>query len=45
MWVAAAVRRIWELANQEIGPEKDFTELIRVLERHAGVEVKGGRHG
>lgn len=45
MWVAAAVRRIWELANQEIGPDKDFTELIRVLERRAGVEVKGGHHG
>jgi len=49
MWVANAVRQLWQLANHEIGPDKDFTELIRVLERWAEVEVKpgtpGGRHG
>lgn len=44
MWIATAVRRLWQLANDEIGPDKDFTELIKVLERRAGVEVKGGRH-
>jgi 3-hydroxyisobutyrate dehydrogenase-like beta-hydroxyacid dehydrogenase len=42
MWVANAVRQLWQLANQEIGPDKDFTELIRVLERWAQVEVKPG---
>jgi 3-hydroxyisobutyrate dehydrogenase-like beta-hydroxyacid dehydrogenase len=45
MRIASAVRQLWQLANEEIGPEKDFTEIIRVLERRAGVEVKGGRHG
>ena len=45
MGIAAAVRQLWQLANDELGPEKDFTELIRVLERRGGVEVKGGRHG
>jgi 3-hydroxyisobutyrate dehydrogenase-like beta-hydroxyacid dehydrogenase len=45
MRIASAVRGLWQLANDELGPDKDFTELIRVLERRAGVEVKGGRHG
>jgi 3-hydroxyisobutyrate dehydrogenase-like beta-hydroxyacid dehydrogenase len=45
MRIASAVRQLWQLANEEIGPDKDFTEIIRVLERRAGVEVKGGRHG
>ena len=45
MWIATAVRRLWQLANDEIGPDKDFTELIKVLERRAGVELKGGSRG
>ena len=45
MWVANAVRQLWQLANHEIGPDKDFTELIRVLERWAEVEVKPGTPG
>jgi 3-hydroxyisobutyrate dehydrogenase-like beta-hydroxyacid dehydrogenase len=45
MGIAAAVRQLWQLANDELGPDKDFTELIRVLERRAGVEVKGGQRG
>ena len=45
MWIANAVRQMWQLANKEIGPDKDFTEIIRVMEGWAGVEVKGGRHG
>ena len=45
MGIAKAVGQLWQLANQEIGSDKDFTELIRVLERRAGVEVKGGRRG
>jgi 3-hydroxyisobutyrate dehydrogenase-like beta-hydroxyacid dehydrogenase len=45
MRIASAVRGLWQLANDERGPDKDFTELIRMLERRAGVEVKGGRHG
>ena len=45
MWVANAVRQLWQLANHEIGPQKDFTEVIKVLERWAGVEVKPGGKG
>ena len=45
MKIASAVRELWRLGNEELGPEKDFTEVIRVLERRAGVEVKGGGHG
>jgi 3-hydroxyisobutyrate dehydrogenase-like beta-hydroxyacid dehydrogenase len=45
MWIANAVGHVWQLAHNEIGPEKDFTEVIKVIERRAGVEVKGGRHG
>lgn len=40
MSVATAVRQLWQLAHDELGPEKDFTELIRVLERRSGVEVR-----
>jgi 3-hydroxyisobutyrate dehydrogenase-like beta-hydroxyacid dehydrogenase len=48
MWVANAVRQLWQHAHQEIGPDKDFTTIVQVLERWAGVEVKSGakeRHG
>lgn len=40
MSIATAVRQLWQLAHDELGPEKDFTELIRVLERRSGVEVR-----
>ena len=45
MWVASAVRQLWQLTNQELGPQSDFTEVVKVLERWAGVEVKGGSRG
>jgi hypothetical protein len=49
MWVANAVRQLWQHAYQEIGAEKDFTTIVQVLERWTGVEVKPGpkepRHG
>lgn len=45
MWIGNAVREMWQLANNELGPDSDFTEVIKILERWAGVEVKGGRHG
>ena len=41
MWVASAVRQLWLVANNELGPESDFTRVIEVLEGWAGVEVKG----
>ena len=40
MWVAKAVRELWQLANQELGPQSDFTEIVKLLERRAGVEVR-----
>ena len=45
MKIASAVRELWRAGNDELGADKDFTEVIRVLERRAGVEVKGGRNG
>jgi 3-hydroxyisobutyrate dehydrogenase-like beta-hydroxyacid dehydrogenase len=39
MFVGPAVRAIWQLAKDELGPESDYTEIIRCLERRAGVEV------
>ena len=45
MWVASAVRQLWQLTNQELGPQSDFTEVVKVLERWAGVEVKAGGNG
>jgi 3-hydroxyisobutyrate dehydrogenase-like beta-hydroxyacid dehydrogenase len=42
MWVGNAVRMMWQLANSELGPQSDFTEIVRLLENWAGVEVKAG---
>jgi 3-hydroxyisobutyrate dehydrogenase-like beta-hydroxyacid dehydrogenase len=42
MWVGSAVRMMWQLANAELGPQSDFTEIVRLLEAWAGVEVKAG---
>jgi 3-hydroxyisobutyrate dehydrogenase-like beta-hydroxyacid dehydrogenase len=42
MWVANAVRQLWYHAHEEIGADKDFTTVVQVLERWAGVEVKCG---
>jgi len=40
MAVGSAVRDIWQLAEHELGPDSDYTEIIRCLEERAGVEVK-----
>jgi 3-hydroxyisobutyrate dehydrogenase-like beta-hydroxyacid dehydrogenase len=42
MWVGSAVRMMWQLANSERGPQSDFTEIVRLVEEWAGVEVKAG---
>lgn len=39
MFVGHAVKAIWQIAKDELGPESDYTEIIRCLERRAGVEV------
>ena len=40
MWVSSAVRMMWQLANSERGPQSDFTEIVRLVEEWAVVEVK-----
>jgi 3-hydroxyisobutyrate dehydrogenase-like beta-hydroxyacid dehydrogenase len=40
MWVHQQVGTLWRLAEQQgFGPQ-DFTALIKVMERWAGVEVR-----
>lgn len=39
MFIAPAVKAIWQLAKHELGPDSDYTEIIRCLEQRAGVEV------
>jgi 3-hydroxyisobutyrate dehydrogenase-like beta-hydroxyacid dehydrogenase len=40
MFIGPAVKAIWSLAKNELGPESDYTEIVRCLERRAGVQVK-----
>jgi len=37
---AGAVHQMWLLANAELGPGSDFTEITKIIERWAGVEVR-----
>jgi len=41
MSVANAVCELWRRAFEEIGAEKDFTTVVQLVERLAGVEVRG----
>jgi 3-hydroxyisobutyrate dehydrogenase-like beta-hydroxyacid dehydrogenase len=41
MDVGAAVHRLWRQASEELGPASDSTEIIRYVEKPAGVVVKG----
>jgi 3-hydroxyisobutyrate dehydrogenase-like beta-hydroxyacid dehydrogenase len=38
--VASAVGRLWEKALAEHGPDSDFTELAKTVEKDAGVEMR-----
>jgi len=40
MWVGSAVRHLWAHTASRMGPETDFTTIVRCLEEMAGVEVK-----
>jgi len=40
MWIASAVKQMFQLANSQIGPDQDFTTVIQCIERWAGVEVR-----
>ena len=43
MMVGSAVKQMWLHANQQLGPDCDFTEIVKLPERWAGVTVKGKR--
>jgi 3-hydroxyisobutyrate dehydrogenase-like beta-hydroxyacid dehydrogenase len=40
MPVASGVRAVWARANEELGADSDMTEITKLIERGAGVEVK-----
>jgi 3-hydroxyisobutyrate dehydrogenase len=40
MRVGSALRELWGRAEDELGPERDLTEIVRMLEHAAGVEVR-----
>ena len=41
MPIAAGVRAMWARANEELGSGSDMTAIVQLIERAAGVEVKG----
>ena len=41
MWIGSAVKQLWLYGLAQGGPEQDFTELIKHLEKWAGVTVRG----
>lgn len=38
--IMSVVQRLWQVTDNEIGGDKDFTTIVQPLERRAGVEVK-----
>ena len=40
MWVGSAVRQLWAYTANRMGPDADFTNIVRTVEEWAGVEVK-----
>ena len=45
MPVSTAVRAMWARANDELGGDSDMTAIVQLIERAAGVEVKGKPEG
>jgi len=45
MEVAEAVGRLWDTVMRDMGPESDFTEAIKPIEKAAGVIVGGAKGG
>jgi len=39
MWVGSAVKQLWQLVHSQIGPDSDFTQIVQLPERWAGIEV------
>jgi 3-hydroxyisobutyrate dehydrogenase-like beta-hydroxyacid dehydrogenase len=40
MEVGRAVGALWQHASRELGPQSDYTEIVRCIEKLAGVEIK-----
>ena len=40
MPLAGAVHQMWVMANAVNGPSSDFTEITKIIEKWAGVEVR-----
>ncbi len=45
LWVASAVRQLWLKTFNEIGPNEDFTTIMRCVEGSTGIEVRGRAAG
>ncbi len=43
MWLGSAVRQLWQVAQAELGPASDFTQIVQCIEKWAGVEVKSDK--
>jgi 3-hydroxyisobutyrate dehydrogenase-like beta-hydroxyacid dehydrogenase len=41
MWVGSAVRQLWAYSASHMGPDTDFTTVVKCVEEWANVEVKG----
>jgi 3-hydroxyisobutyrate dehydrogenase-like beta-hydroxyacid dehydrogenase len=41
MMVGNAVKQIWFHAHEKLGPDSDFSEIVKIPESWAGVEVRG----
>ena len=40
MWIGQAVKQVWQYGLAQGGPEQDFTEIIRHMEKWSGVTVE-----
>ena len=40
MPIAGVVHQMWLMANAQLGPGSDFTEITKIIEKWAGVEVR-----
>lgn len=39
MWLGSAVKQYWQLVHSQLGPDSDFTQIVEIPERWAGVQV------
>lgn len=39
MWVGNTVKMLWQLVHSELGADSDFTQVVEIPERWAGVQV------